>query len=382
VTADVAIVGGGIVGCATAAFLAADGVRVTLVEQTEIAAAASGRNSGVVQHPFDEVLAGLYRQSVELYRDLAAAMPDAFRLGDRPAGLLYVAPAAADAAAAAIVRAWAATHPSVAAEVVAGPALTRLDSALADDLVACRLDIGYPVAPASATLAYAALARQLGVEVVVGAAATMAVQGDAVTGLVVDGRHIAAGRVVVAAGPWTPSVIDGRAWDRWPPIARSWGLVATVELARPPLHVLEELDIDIEPDEPDERDGAVPSADPDRGIGFSLVTAEGSSALGSTFLPEPPPEALIDRLRARGARYVPEIATAEVVATRTCARPVSPDGRPLIGPVPGLRNAFVAAGHGPWGISTGPGSARIVADLVLGRSESGPPALDPGRFRR
>ncbi len=111
------------------------------------------------------------------------------------------------------------------------------------------------------------------------------------------------------------------------------------------------------------------------------MTADGSSALGSTFLPEPPePSSVVDRLRDRGARYVPAIASTPVVGTRTCARPVSPDGRPLLGAIPGIRNAFVAAGHGPWGISTGPGSARLVADLVLGPAGAIPPELDPARF--
>jgi glycine/D-amino acid oxidase-like deaminating enzyme len=59
---------------------------------------------------------------------------------------------------------------------------------------------------------------------------------------------------------------------------------------------------------------------------------------------------------------------------------VSIDGRQLIGAVPGLERAFVAAGHGPWGISTGPGSARLVVDAILG---AGPPLdaeLDAARF--
>jgi D-amino-acid dehydrogenase len=41
---------------------------------------------------------------------------------------------------------------------------------------------------------------------------------------------------------------------------------------------------------------------------------------------------------------------------------------------------FVAAGHGPWGISLGPASARMVADLVLGRGPAIPAAFDPSRF--
>jgi D-hydroxyproline dehydrogenase subunit beta len=378
VISDVAIIGGGIIGSATAAFLAAAGAGVALYEQAEIAAAASGRNSGVVQHPFDDVLAALYGRSLALYRDLARELPDAFALDERPAGLLYVGPAAAEDAAAEIAGAWARAYPEVDAAVVLGRSLTDLDPALAPDVAACRLEIGYPVMPASATRAYASLARRLGADIVTGVTATLAVEGGIVTGIDVDGRHVPAGVVVVAAGPWTPAVVGSAIQiPGWPPIGRSWGVVATVELEQPPRHVLEEIDIDIEPD--DDAGDAAANADP--GYGFSLVTAASSSALGSTFLPEPPePSTVVDRLRDRGARYVPGIAAAPVVATRTCARPVTPDGRPLIGPIPGIAGAFIAAGHGPWGISTGPGSARLVADLVLGATDAVAPALDPARF--
>ncbi|MBA2381510.1 MAG: FAD-binding oxidoreductase, partial [Chloroflexi bacterium] len=49
---DVAIVGGGIIGTSLAAFLAEAGLTVRLYEREAIAAGASGRNSGIVQHPF------------------------------------------------------------------------------------------------------------------------------------------------------------------------------------------------------------------------------------------------------------------------------------------------------------------------------------------
>jgi glycine/D-amino acid oxidase-like deaminating enzyme len=376
---DVVVVGGGIVGSATAAFLAAAGARVTVYERTEIAAAASGRNSGVVQHPFDPVLVGLYRRSVDLYRDLAAELPDAFRLGDEPAGLLLVGSTAAAPAAAGLVDAWAHTYPEARAELVEGAALVTLEPSLARDLVACRLDIGFPVAPASATRAYAALAERLGARVVTGASAALVVDADGAAAVEVDGLHVAAGAVVVAAGPWTPSVVGAAGiglGSPWPPIRSSWGVVVGITLERPPRHVLEEIDIDIEP-----TDGGDGSAAREAGYGFSLVTADGATALGSTFLPEPPDESAAEGpLRDRGARYVPAIASAPVVGMRTCARPVSPDGRPLIGPIAGVRGAYVAAGHGPWGISTGPGSARLMADLVLGRTDAVPAALDPNRF--
>jgi len=59
---------------------------------------------------------------------------------------------------------------------------------------------------------------------------------------------------------------------------------------------------------------------------------------------------------------------------------LSLDGRPLVGRVPGIDGLWVAAGHGPWGISTGPASGRLIADLMDGRVEAPPPALDPRRF--
>ena len=75
---DVAVIGGGILGTATAAFLAEAGLRVRLYERSAIAAGASGRNSGIVQHPFDPVLADLYRRSLGEYRLLADRSGSAF----------------------------------------------------------------------------------------------------------------------------------------------------------------------------------------------------------------------------------------------------------------------------------------------------------------
>ena len=70
--ADVAIIGGGIVGTALAADLAGRGARVTLFERAGIAAGASGRNSGVVWYPADPVLGALYRESLAMYRMLVS----------------------------------------------------------------------------------------------------------------------------------------------------------------------------------------------------------------------------------------------------------------------------------------------------------------------
>ena len=71
---------------------------------------------------------------------------------------------------------------------------------------------------------------------------------------------------------------------------------------------------------------------------------------------------------------------APIRGTRACARPQSMDGRPLIGRIAEMPGLFICAGHGAWGISTGPASARMVVDEMLGRSPVIPVELDPGRF--
>src|SRR4051812_27502463 len=183
---DVAVIGGGIAGTAIAAFLAQAGVRVRLYERAAIAAGASGRNSGVVQHPFDPVLADLYRRSLQEYRDLEIALDAAFGLLPEPAGLLFVGRDGRVAQKAA--TRWASAWPATSPEVLEGRALASLEPSLAPDLVACRLRMGHPVAPAAATEAFATLARRSGAEIVIGHGASLVVDRDRVAGVRVDGQ--------------------------------------------------------------------------------------------------------------------------------------------------------------------------------------------------
>jgi glycine/D-amino acid oxidase-like deaminating enzyme len=358
------MIGGGIVGVAAAAHLAEGGRRVVLLERAQIAAGASGRNSGVVQHPFDPVLVGLHLETVALYRAL-----EGFGLRSVPAGLLCVTRDAAGARR--LTAEVEVTHPTMRPTYVSPDDMRWVEPALADGIAACRLEIGYPVGPATATRAYAARAERAGVEIRPGEAASVWREAGGVRGAILDdGERIAAGDVVVAAGPWTPAIVDPG--GRWRPISPRWGVVVPVALETPPAHVLEEAEISIEPGS---------EGDEEAGHAFSLVTADGASSLGSTFLvDEPDGAAVVPSIVRRGTRFVPAIADSEVGTPRVCARPQSLDGRPLVGAIPGIEGLWVAAGHGPWGISTGPASGRLIADLVLGRAAAPPAALDPARF--
>jgi glycine/D-amino acid oxidase-like deaminating enzyme len=379
---DVVVVGGGIVGAATAAFLAEGGARVMLVEREGLASGASGANSGIVQHPFDPVLAGLYRATVELYRDLASRAAG-FPFPADPTGMLFVS--ARQEIARSQARVISDTFPELPVDVLGGEELVRLEPALAPGTWACWAGIGFPVAPGASTYAYATLAESRGVEIRQGRSAALACDGDDVIGVHLGDRLIPAGTVVAAAGPWTPELIDPT--GAWRPISPVWGVVVEAELARPPRLILEEAGIESTIGVPEGVSLEAPAGDaapvrPDvDAVDFSLVPLPGASVVGSTFLHhEPNQRAWVEPILTRASRYVPGVEDAPIRGYRACARPLSADGRPLIGPVPWLRRLYVCAGHGPWGISTGPGSARLIADLVLGGSPAIPPELSPARF--
>jgi glycine/D-amino acid oxidase-like deaminating enzyme len=358
---DIAVIGGGIAGCSVAALLAEGGAAVTLYEREEIAAGASGRNSGVIQHPLDPALVPLYEASLELYGELGHG----FGLPAEASGLLV---AGHDAAAlAADCDAAAAAFPELAPQLLEGAALQAAEPALAGDLCAYRLDTGRPVPPAAATRAWAERARTAGARAEVGAAAAVARRDGRVEGVTVaGGRRVAADAVVVAAGPWSDEALGPPGLRALAPL---WGVVAQVRLATPPRHTIEQLGV---------KALTSPGGAPDSL--FSIVTVGGTSGVGSTFTPEPlDARATAPLLLERGARYVPALAGAHIEGVRTCARPQSADGRPLLGPVPGTDGLYLLTGHGPWGISLGPGSARVVADTVLGRPAAIPPALAAAR---
>jgi glycine oxidase len=335
---DVAVIGGGIVGCALAAFLAEAGASVVLYEREQIAAGASGRNSGVLQHPFDEALVGLYEESLRHYGEL-----EGFALPPEPSGLLVVSrePQTAE------------RFPELRPQLLQDA--REAEPALAEGLTAVRYETGRPVPPAAATQAFAARAQRAGAEIRL-AEARVAIEDGRATGVIAGGEHHPAGAVAVAAGPWTPEAIG----TGWAPIAPLWGVVVEVRIEHPPRHTIEEAGID------ELSKGESETL-------FSIVTAAGLSSVGSTFLPaKPDADAWVPRILDRATRFVPALRDATPRGLRACARPRSDDGRPLLGGI-GIENLAVASGHGAWGVSLGPASARLVADGLLGR-EAGVPA--------
>ena len=88
----------------------------------------------------------------------------------------------------------------------------------------------------------------------------------------------------------------------------------------------------------------------------------------------------------------PVLAPAKILARQACYRPVTRDGLPLIGRIPGVERAYVATGHSVWGVLNAPATGEAMADLIIdGAAHSvdlAPfdpgriPPFDPARLRR
>src|SRR5699024_10234367 len=91
------------------------------------------------------------------------------------------------------------------------------------------------------------------------------------------------------------------------------------------------------------------------------------------------PPARMDVLLDNARSLLPAVAEQLTPAAgRSWAglRPLTPDGRPLLGKTE-ISGLYLNAGHGPMGWAMACGSADLVADLIEGRS----PAIDPVLYR-
>jgi glycine/D-amino acid oxidase-like deaminating enzyme len=82
------------------------------------------------------------------------------------------------------------------------------------------------------------------------------------------------------------------------------------------------------------------------------------------------------------ADHFPALATARVAVHRGGAPTMTPDGRPILGRVPGLEGFYVASGCCVGGLGLSPAAGRVLADLILdGKSDPDLAPLSVERFR-
>jgi glycine/D-amino acid oxidase-like deaminating enzyme len=385
---DVLVIGGGIVGAASAYHLARRGASVTLLEANELAYGATGRNLGYIwlhtrrSGPELELVMHLRRELEEL----SGVFDDDFGLRTE-GGLIY-----------------AHTEPQVAtlAEFVARRQADGVDMRLLDGDEARVLApilpdsvIGASYCPLDAQMesdryvrGFAAAAERSGARVFEGTPVrSMEREGSRITRVVTDAEAITPGSVVVAAGAWTPEIL--RQVDVEVPIhAMRLQIVQTTPMERrlgPVLYgpaavkqysIFRELPSFRREDwlnEAETRHGkALLEAVCQRADGSYLLGCA-MDYPGFVWEPDLAGVALIaESLPA----IMPALRSARFAKAWAGILPFTTDNLPIIDTVPGLDDAYLAAGH-VFGNGAGPTTGRLVADLVCG----GAPIMDLAPFR-
>lgn len=357
-TADVVIIGAGIIGCSTAYFLAADGHRVVVIDRGEVASGTAAVSGGwIIIHDKEtpeEVALAL--ESRRLYEKLAA---DAGAAVHRNGGLILATTSAeldrlrhqVNIAAVGGVR----------VELLDGSALMDLEPEVARNLAGATYcpDEATADAPQVCQGIVAAL-RVRGVEVLTGSPVTgIGVEDGRVTHVTTPAGRISTRTVVCACGVWSPAV--GRLVGVDIPVVPRRGhlLTMTASPVRRPLLEAGYLDVSgtAQPDSQGLRTIVQP-----RGDGTCLV---GSSR---EFKGEDPTvdRGLVGRMQQRAAAFVPALRTMKPARVTVGFRPYTPFGRPIIGRA-GPDGFFVATGHEGQGITLAPVTGKLVSDLVAGR---------------
>jgi glycine/D-amino acid oxidase-like deaminating enzyme len=338
----IVVCGAGAVGASVAYFLTRRGAAPLIVDRARPAAAASGKAAGFLAldwnagNPLDE----LARASFALHRELAAEL-GAENLGYRPMNALMTA--AADEGD--LERYRGLPNPEwldgncVAHQVIGDHATTA------------------QVHPRRFTEGLVDAAVAGGAELLTGVVDGVAFDGPqgAVSAVSVEGVVHEADAVVLALGPWTSQAAR---WLALPQVFASTGASIVLRADAPDQAVFSELmtrergrtQIEIYP----------------RGDGTVYVNGYSENAP----LPDDPDavapsEAGVAELRRAAGLHATVLSDAELVASAACARPLTVDGVPLIGPVPDAPGAYLATGHASWGILNAPASGRMVAEMIL-----------------
>lgn len=382
-SADVVVIGGGIVGCAVTMSLARalPQARIVVIDRGPIAGATSGSCMGhLMVTPDDAQHYALSAHSVALWRQLAAEVGADGGFDYNPTGALYLADSAADLELLPQLRDQFVQNGD-RADILDPRQLRGLEPGLADDLPGA---LFYPgdgvVLPMTACGAMLRLAQRANARTLVrpGVAVTgIERAAGRVAGVVTATGRIAAGHVVVAAGVWTPEVAAFAGLPRLPIVPRAGNLAITAHHASPiRTQLLEVAYLRV-------AHGAA-QADPlqttvDRGAHAVNMQPQslGGCLIGSTRqfrgMDRSVDRELLHRSLARAARYAPGLRDLPIVRTWVGLRPYSLDKLPLIGPWPGVDGLWIASGHEGLGISLAPVTGHLIAQQIVG----GACAVDP-----
>lgn len=93
--------------------------------------------------------------------------------------------------------------------------------------------------------------------------------------------------------------------------------------------------------------------------------------------------ARIEMLATGASRYFPDVQRAQVRSRWCHLRPMTPDGLPIIGRASRADNVWIATGHGMLGVTQGPITGKLLAEWIgEGKPSLDLTALRPERFQR
>jgi glycine oxidase len=369
-TADVVVIGGGLIGCALARELARRGARTVLLERAELAGEASRAAAGMVAPQAESERPGpllrLALESRRLYPEWVASLEaeSGLDVEYREDGILYVALGADDAR---VLSARAAWQRRLGLRVVrlATHDVRRLAAVVAPRV---RLALHFPddhrVNNERLSIAAGVAARRAGVVIRERTRASAILARNGRVSAVVTDRGAIATRVAVnAAGAWAGQV-DLPAGVREPPVFPVRGQMLV--LRGPP--------------------GALALPLYSRRA-YLVPRVDGSVLLGSTR-----ERAGFDKRVTMGAAsallgaataVAPGLAELSVERLYAGLRPGTPDELPILGAARDLRGLFYAAGLYRSGILLAPATATALADLILDGTTGLPlRGLGPGRPQR
>jgi glycine oxidase len=359
-SADVLVVGGGVIGCVVARQIAARGATVTLLEREVPGRASTWAAGGMLSplgeagdHPafFELAVASLDRYP-QFVSELTAQ--SGIDVEFRPSGKLHVTTGGAHAELDDLVVRGA----NFGVQTLSGDEARSLERALGPT-VDRAVYIGRDHRVNNRLLGVAAwkAAEATGVRVLCDSPVTaLRIEGGRFQSLELgDGTRFTGDTLVLAAGAWSGG-IDGL--PRPLPVEPVRGqMLAVVAPGEAPLF---------------ERTIHAPGC-------YMIPREDGHTVIGATAERvgfEPGPTAAgIAGLALAAIAVAPSIADLRVLETWSGFRPGTPDGLPVLGPDPSAHGLFYATGHFRNGILLAPITAELVAAAVAGEGPS--IALDP-----
>ena len=366
-TASTVIVGGGVVGCAAAFFLADRGEHdVVLLERGQLGQGTSAGGLGGIRHQFeDELDVRMSKLAVAFWRSFEERTGAKHDFLQR--GYLFLASTLEG------LTQLQAPLPiylgvGVNVEMVDLPEIERLVPGIrTDDLVGGRFgaEDGYGD-PLQALAGFAASAQLGGVKLREGVAATEILrEGDRVTGVRTGEGVISCERVLLATGCWTAALAAtaGVAVPIWAYARSIMESGPYPALARVPLTIEWESGFHFRPKGARQR-FAMPNLTTDgrveKGPG-SPPTAFVPGEFGELVVPP----ALEPWVRARAAWRHPLFADLGITDSWSCYYEMTPDDHPIVGAVPGVAGLYIAAGFSGHGFMHAPATGQLVVEEML-----------------